>query len=123
MCLCLKHVRLLDFLFSDFLFYSFWVKVLGCVCMHMLLACVCILVVCVRIQIGCVYMPYVCTRILLPRNPNSSFVCFSFCFIYMFYLLFSLFCLSLSLYLSVLLCLFYFIPFMIIRILVCLNIP
>ena len=38
----------------------------------MLTACACIHEVCVRIQLDCVCRPYVCARILVPRNPSLN---------------------------------------------------
>ena len=74
-CLCLKHVRLLDFLFSMFFCFKFLGQGFECVC-------VCILEVCVRIQLGCARIPYVYTPILLPRNPNSSQFVFPLFYLY-----------------------------------------
>ena len=75
------------------------------------------LVVCIHIQMGCVHMPYECTRILLSRNPNSFSVCFFLCFIHMLA--------SIQPVLSTLESLFlyfvWFISFMFIKVLICMD--
>ena len=82
---------------------------------------------CVCIQLGCVRMPYVCTLILMPRNPNS-------CLLLPFPLLFMQYALVLVVvvvvfffffhfFISLLLCfalLCLFTSLMLIRVLICL---
>ena len=58
----------------------FWVRVLGRICVCMLSACAHILKICVCIQLGCTYRPYVSTRILMPKNPNSNLFYFAYLF-------------------------------------------
>ena len=72
MCLCFKHARLLDSFFFFFLSFCF---AFSRFCVSGVYAYACfmhahILMICVHIQLGCVCMPYVCTRMSLPKNPN-----------------------------------------------------
>ena len=102
MCLCFKHVRLLDSCFLG-LCSAF----LGCVSgvyAYMRMHALCMRTYTHEIQVGCVCMPYVCARMSLPKNPNP--------FLHVFLIFYSHVLASVLLVLSVLESLFlYFVLF------------
>ena len=86
--------------------------------MCMLIAYIHILEVCVYIQLDCACMPYVCTCILVLRNPNPSLFASVSLFCLYNMPLSELFFLSLSLCFSILLCFVCLPPLMLVRILI-----
>ena len=76
--LCFEHVRLLDLSFKSFLAFLFLVKGLGCVCVHTQARNMRTHTTSMHTQ------AYVCACILVPRNPNSSFLLL---FLLLFYII------------------------------------